>query len=49
MEESEEALGALIQKRYLAKLTENKGKAIQSLLRRGFSYELILKQLEKLD
>lgn len=44
--ESEEVLVALIQKKYLGKLAENRGKVIQALLRRGFSYDLICKVLK---
>jgi regulatory protein len=46
--ESEEELVALIQKRYLSKLSEKREKVIQALLRRGFSYDLICKALRSL-
>ncbi len=47
LEESEEVLAALIQKKYLGKLQENRNKVIQALLRRGFSYDLICKALNE--
>ena len=48
LDESEEALIALIQKRYLSKLSEKREKVIQALLRRGFSYDLICRALRSL-
>ncbi|MBS0629798.1 MAG: regulatory protein RecX [Verrucomicrobia bacterium] len=44
--ESEEALRDLIQKRYLSKLAVSRDKVIQALLRRGFSYDLIVRVLQ---
>lgn len=48
LDESEDALIALIQKRYLSKLAEKREKVIQALLRRGYSYDLICKALQSL-
>ena len=44
-EENEEELVALIEKKYQKDLPEKKDKVIRALLRRGFSYDLIKKQL----
>lgn len=43
--ESEEAVRKLVKKRYLKKLPEKRPQVISALLRRGISYELILKVL----
>lgn len=46
--ESEEALMELIKRRYLKDLPEKKAKVINSLLRRGYSYDLICNVLREI-